>query len=155
MKHRSIDRIDRKILDILAVDGRLSVSELADRVGLSKTPCRNRLQRLVKDRVIQAFRAIISPVFLERNHVAFVEVILSDTREKALNAFNQRAREVPEIEECHMIAGNFDYLLKVRSKDIHDYRFVLSEVITALPHVTKTSTHVAMEAVKDQADIIG
>jgi Lrp/AsnC family leucine-responsive transcriptional regulator len=82
-------------------------------------------------------------------HVTFVEVRLSDTRESALRAFNAAIQSVPEIEQCHMIAGAFDYLLKVRSRDIDAYRRVLGEVISALPHVASTSTHVSMEAVKD------
>ena len=81
--------------------------------------------------------------------MAFVEVKLSDTREAALRAFNTAVRGLAEVEECHMIAGAFDYLLKVRSADIMDYRRILAEKISALPHVAATSTHVAMEAVKE------
>jgi Lrp/AsnC family leucine-responsive transcriptional regulator len=84
-------------------------------------------------------------------HVAFVEVRLSDTREAALQAFNRAALAVPEIEECHMIASRFDYLLKVRTGDIAAYRRVLAERISALPFVAQTSTYVAMEAVKEAA----
>ncbi len=80
----------------------------------------------------------------------FVEVRLSDTRENALRAFNDAVRATPEIEECHMIAGAFDYLLKVRSEDIQSYRQILAEHISNLPHVSSTSTHVAMESVKEQ-----
>lgn len=99
---------------------------------------------------IQGFRAVLDPARLGLAHVAFVEVKLTDTREAALNAFNAAARDVPEIEQCHMIAGAFDYLLKVRSTDIAEYRRVLGEVISRLPHVAATSTHVSMEAVKDE-----
>nr|WP_099594580.1 Lrp/AsnC ligand binding domain-containing protein [Amylibacter kogurei] len=153
VEDRQIDRIDRKILDILRGDGRMSITELASRIGLSKTPCQTRVQRLIKDGVIQGFRAVVSPDVLGRAHIAFVEVTLSDTREKALGSFNDAVRKVAEIEECHMIAGSFDYLMKIRSKDIADYRRILGEVITALPYVANTSTHVVMEPVKDQADI--
>jgi Lrp/AsnC family leucine-responsive transcriptional regulator len=83
-------------------------------------------------------------------HVAFVQVKLSDTRSDALDAFNRAVRGVPEIEQCHMIASSFDYLLKVRTKDISAYRRVLGERISALPHVAQTSTYVAMETVKDR-----
>jgi Lrp/AsnC family leucine-responsive transcriptional regulator len=150
---RQIDNIDRKILDTLAVEGRITVTELANRVGLSKTPCQTRLQNLQKSGIIQGFRAIIAPEVLNRGHIAFVEVKLSDTREKALGAFNAAIRAVPEIEECHMIAGSFDYLLKVRSKDIQDYRRILGEIISTLPHVAHSSTHVVMEPVKDLYDL--
>ncbi|MGB0354245.1 MAG: Lrp/AsnC ligand binding domain-containing protein, partial [Paracoccaceae bacterium] len=100
---------------------------------------------------ILGYRAELDPVKLDREHVAFVEVKLSDTREAALAAFNKATIAVPEIEECHMIAGAFDYLVKVRCRDMGAYRRVLGEVISALPYVASTSTHVSMQAVKDRA----
>jgi Lrp/AsnC family transcriptional regulator, leucine-responsive regulatory protein len=145
-----IDAYDRKILAVLSRDGRIPVTELARRVGLSKTPCQVRIRKLEAAGYIRGYRAIVDQARLGRNHITFVEVRLSDTREKALSAFNAAVREVPEIEECHMIAGAFDYLLKVRSTDIDAYRRTLGEVISALPHVASTSTHVSMEAVKDR-----
>ncbi len=145
-----LDAADLRILAVLASDGRIPVTELANRVGLSKTPCQTRMKRLQEEGYIQGFRAVLDPARLGLAHVAFVEVKLEDTREAALQAFNEAARGVPEIEQCHMIAGAFDYLLKVRSTDINDYRRVLGEVISRLPHVAATSTHVSMEAVKDE-----
>lgn len=146
-----LDRTDRAILAELARDGRLSVTELAARVGLSKTPVQARMKRLEASGVIAGYRAIVSPVRMNLAHVAFVELKLSDTREAALQAFNRAVRAIPEIEECHMIAGGFDYLLKVRTTDIADYRRILGERISTLPHVASSSTYVAMEAVKDSA----
>jgi len=145
-----LDQADRRILSVLSKEGRLPVTELAARVGLSKTPCQTRLKRLQQQGYILGFRAVLNPERLGLTHVAFVEVRLSDTREPALQAFNTAARAVPEIEQVHMIAGAFDYLLKVRSTDINDYRRTLGEVISRLPHVAATSTHVSMEAVKDE-----
>lgn len=147
---RTIDRIDRRILRELMRDGRMTVTALAEKVGLSKSPCQVRLARLIARGTIRGFRAVVDPAALDREHVAFVEVKLKDTSEAALRAFNTRVRDVPEIEQCHMIAGAFDYLLKVRTTDIREYRAVLGEVISTLPHVESTSTHVSMEAVKDQ-----
>ena len=144
------DRLDRKIIDCLATDGRITVTELAKKIGLSKTPCQNRLRRLEESGIITGYRAMIDPFRLGLSHVAFVEVKLSDTRESALGNFNTAVREVSEIEQCHMIAGRYDYLLKVRSKDITHYRNILAEVISDLPHVAHTSTYVSMEAVKDE-----
>ena len=144
-----LDRVDEKLLAELSADARLSVTELARRVGLSKTPVQVRLRRLEDDGVIRGYRAMLDPVKLGLDHVAFVEVKLSDTREKALTAFNQAVAEIGEVEECHMIAGAFDYLLKVRTRDIARYRQVLGEKISGLPFVAQTSTHVAMQAVKD------
>ncbi len=146
----TIDPIDRKILDELSVDGRLPITELAARVGLSKSPCQARVARLRKVGIIRGFRAILDPVRLGREHVAFSEVRLTSTTEAALSAFNDAVQKVPEIEECHMIAGAFDYLLKVRTADIRAYRQVLGERISSLPFVGSSSTHVSMQAVKDR-----
>lgn len=144
-----LDRTDEAILAEITTDARIPVAELARRVGLSKTPVLARLRRLEETGVIRGYRATLDPVKLGLDHVAFVEVKLDDTREKALRAFNEAVQAVPEVEECHMIAGAFDYLLKVRTRDMARYRYVLGERISSLPHVSHTSTHVAMQAVKD------
>jgi Lrp/AsnC family leucine-responsive transcriptional regulator len=149
-EHESeIDRFDRAILQVLAQDGRITVTDLAQRIGLSKTPTQVRLKRLIDAGIILGFRAVIDPVQLGLDHVAFAEVKLSDTREQALREFNAAVRRIAEVEECHMIASSFDYLLKVRTSDIRRYRFVLGEKISSLPHVASTSTFVAMETVRD------
>lgn len=144
-----LDRYDRAIIAALSGDGRMSMTALAACVGLTKTPVQARVRRLEKAGVIQGYRAVLSPMRMGLAHVAFVEVRLADTREAALQAFNRAARGVAEIEECHMIAGGFDYLLKVRTSDIADYRRVMAERISTLPHVAATSTYVAMETVKE------
>jgi Lrp/AsnC family leucine-responsive transcriptional regulator len=144
-----LDEFDRKIIAVLRTDGRISVTDLAQRIGLSKTPCQVRLRRLIVAGVIRGFTALIDPAKLGLDHVAFAEVKLSDTREVALRAFNEAVQRIPEVEECHMIASSFDYLLKVRTSDIRRYRMVLGEKISSLPYVSSTSTFVAMETVKD------
>jgi Lrp/AsnC family leucine-responsive transcriptional regulator len=113
------------------------------------------MRRLESRGYITGYRAVIDPAKVGLGHIAFVEVKLSDTTAKALNAFNAAVRKLPEVEECHMIASRFDYLLKVRTGDITAYRHVLGEKISALPHVAQTSTYVAMEAVKDEAGELG
>ena len=145
----SLDSYDEAILRILATEGRIAATELARRIGLSKSPTQARLKRLEDAGVIAGYRAMLDPIAMGLAHVAFVEVRLSDTREAALQAFNRAVRAIPEVEQCHMIASRFDYLLKVRTADIADYRRVLAERISALPHVAGTSTYVAMEAVKE------
>ena len=145
----SLDSYDEAILRILATEGRIAATELARRIGLSKSPTQARLKRLEDAGVIAGYRAMLDPIAMGLAHVAFVEVRLSDTREAALQAFNRAVRAIPEVEQCHMIASRFDYLLKVRTSDISDYRRVLAERVSALPHVAATSTYVAMEAVKD------
>ncbi|HZV09503.1 MAG TPA: Lrp/AsnC ligand binding domain-containing protein [Novosphingobium sp.] len=147
--HSHIDQIDRRIVEQLRRDGRMTITELAARVGLSKTPCQLRLKRLVEEGYIRGFRAVIDPIKLGVGHIAFAEVRLSDTREKALEEFRRAVLQVEEVEECHMIAANFDYLLKVRTRDIHSYRKVLGEKISSLPHVASTSTFVVMETLVD------
>lgn len=150
MNSDRLDRIDRNILDALSRDARLSMAELARRVGLSKTPVQARLKRLEKEGFIRGYAAIIDRERMGEGHVAFVQVTLSDTRSDALEAFNRAVLTVPEIDQCHMIAASFDYLLKVRTRDIQAYRRVLGEKISRLPHVSHTSTFVAMETVKDR-----
>lgn len=144
-----IDQIDRKILDILATDGRATVTGIAEQVGLSKTPCQLRIKRLETDGYIKGYQAILAQDKLDRAHVAFVEVKLGSTVGTALSAFNRAIQRIPAVEQCHMIAGGFDYLLKVRTRDIEEYRRVLAEEISRLPHVVQTSTYVSMEAVKE------
>lgn len=144
-----LDAFDRKILDVLSREGRLSVVDIAARIGLSKSPVQARLKRLEQSGVILGYRAMVDPIRLGRDHVAFVEVKLNDTKESALAAFNAAVAGMPQIVECHMIAGAFDYLLKVRTTDMAAYRTVLGEQISSLPHVAQTSTYVAMQAVKE------
>lgn len=146
-----LDRFDRAILRVLATDGRISITDLAREIGLSKSPTQARLRRLEKDGVITGYRALVDPIRLGMDHVSFVEVRLNDTREAALAEFNAAVRKIPEIEQVHLIAGNFDYLMKVRTQNMTDYRLVLADKISTLPHVSNTSTYVAMQAVKENA----
>jgi len=148
-KNSEIDRIDNRIIDALVENGRMSITELSEKVGLSKTPCQLRLKRLMNDGYITGFRAVLNPAKMGLEHIAFAEVKLSDTREEALRAFNAAVKKIREVEECHMIASSFDYLLKVRTSDIKRYRIVLGEKISALPYVASTSTFVVMQNVVD------
>ena len=148
-----MDEYDRKILSVLSVEGRISMTALGERVGLSKTPVTARVKRLEEEGVITGYRATLSASKLGVEHIAFLEVKLSDTREKALDAFNQAVRAVPEVEACHMIAGGFDYLIKVRTSDIFAYRQVLGEQLSRLPNVASTSTYISMQSVVDTAPI--
>jgi Lrp/AsnC family leucine-responsive transcriptional regulator len=149
-KRTALDQFDRAILDRLATDGRMSVTALADVIGLSKSPTQARLRRLEETGVIRGYRALFDPILLDRDHVAFVEVKLSDTRESALSTFNAAVMQISEIEQCHLIAGDFDYLLKVRTAGMTGYRAVLAEKISTLPYVASTSTYVGMQAVKEE-----
>src|SRR5680860_391544 len=135
-----LDKFDKAILRVLATDGRVSITDLAHRIGLSKSPTQARLRRLETEGVISGYRAMIDPIRLGLDHVSFVEVRLTDTREAALAAVNEAVRKIPEVEQVHLIAGNFDYLMKVRTRNMNDYRQMLADRISTLPHVAGTST---------------
>ena len=153
MNQEFLDQIDRRILRALRANGRLSMVALGEQVGLSKTPVTARVRRLEEAGYTRGYRAELDAGKLGLEHVAFVEVRLSDTREAALQAFNTAIREIPEVEACHMIAGGFDYLVKVRTSNVRDYRRVLGERISQLPHIASTSTYVSMESVLDQGAV--
>lgn len=148
-KNDELDRIDHAILRELQKNARLTVTDLASRVGLSKTPCQLRMKKLEEQGYILGYVALVNQTRLGASHVAFVQVKLSDTKTKALDAFNDAVRQIPEVEQCHMIAAGFDYLLKVRTSGMEAYRKVLGEEISALPYVLQTSTYAVMESVKD------
>ena len=149
----AIDDADRRILAVLTADARTPVAEIARKVGLSKTPVGARIRRMEEIGLITGYRALLSPLKLGLSHVTYVEVRLSDTREAALRRFNEAVRAISAVEECYMIAGGFDYLVKIRSKDIAEYRRIMGEAISALPHVASTSSYVAMEAVVEEAAV--
>ena len=148
-----IDLYDNKILTIMATDGRITVAELANRIGLSKTPTLNRLKKLEKTGYITGYQAQLDFDLLNEAHVAFINVTLSDTTAASLKEFNTAVKKLIAVEQCNMIAGNFDYLLKVRTTDIQEYRQLLGEKIAALPFVSHTSTFVSMETVCDRQKV--
>ena len=150
-----LDAQDRRILAELTENARIPIAELARRVGLSKTPVAQRIRHLEEIGLITGYRAILSPLKLGLTHVTYVEVSMSDTREAALQQFNAAIRAIPEVEECYMIAGGCDYLIKLRSRDMAHFRRILAEKISTLPHVSNTSSHVSMEAVVEQNYQIG
>ena len=151
--HENIDQIDQRILRALSTNARLSMVALGEQVGLSKTPVTLRVRRLEEAGIIKGYRAELDAGRLGLEHVAFIEVKLSNTRESALQEFNTAIRKISEVEACHMIAGGFDYLVKVRTSSVWDYRLVLGEKISQLPHLASTSTYVSMESVLDQAGV--
>jgi len=145
-----MDKIDRKIIRALQDDGRVTMTELANRVGLTKTPCIERVRRLEKQKLITGYGARLDPNKLGAGHIAFVQVSLNDTTAAALQEFNLAVQQIPEIQSCHMIAGNFDYLLKVRTRDVTEYRHFLGAKLARLPKVQHTSTFIVMESVTDK-----
>ena len=144
-----IDKIDKQLIELLAENGRTTLSDLSKKVGLSVSPCQSRIKKLEEQKYILGYHAQINYQKLEKAHVAFVQVSLSNTRARALEEFNVEVGKLESVEQCHMIAGGFDYLLKVRTTDIDSYRLLLAEKISSLPYVASTSTFVSMQSVKD------
>lgn len=145
-----LDRIERRILAELQRDGRVSLVALARRVGLTKTPLAERVRKLERAGYIRGYAALLDPDKLGAGHVALVQVTLERTTTDVLDAFNAAVREIPQVQSCHMVAGAFDYLLKVRSRDIAEYRALLGTALSALPGVQQTHTFAVMETVKDE-----
>ena len=144
-----MDAIDRAILEQLAQDSKVTLRQLSEQVGLSSSPLQARIKKLEREGYIRGYAARLNYAKLGQDHIAFVQVTLSDTRAAALAQFNRAVRQLSSVEQCHMIAGGFDYLLKVRTKDIHAYRMELAERISSLPSVASTSTFVSMETVRE------
>jgi Lrp/AsnC family transcriptional regulator, leucine-responsive regulatory protein len=144
-----LDVVDKKILKNLQSNGRMSITDLSEAVNLSKTPCAERVRRLEKSGLIKGYRAELNAASLGLPYVTFVQVSLERTTTDVLEKFNNAAKRVPEIESCHMVAGGFDYLLKVRTRDMAHYRQVLGDNIGALPGVANTHTYPVMQTVCD------
>ena len=143
-----LDRIDLKILRVLQRAGRISNIELSREVNLSAAPCLARVRRLEKTGYISGYKAVLNPELLGLSLLAYVEITLDRTTPDVFERFKQAVRDVPEIEECHMVAGGFDYLVKVRSPDMDTYRKTLGERIATIPGILQTHTYVVMEQVK-------
>ncbi len=148
-----LDRTDRRILRALQADGRITNAELASRIGLAPSSLGERLKRLQKDGFITGFSARLDPQKLGFGLLVFVEVILDTTTPDVFDRFAKAARRAPEILECHMVAGGFDYLIKTRLPDMAAYRRFLGEIVLALPGVRETRTYAVMEEVKNDGPL--
>lgn len=143
-----LDRIDRKILSILQEDGRIANLKLAEAVALSPPAVLARVQRLTRDGFILGYEARLNPLKLGAGMLVFVEVLLDRTTPNVFDQFKAAVQVHPEIMECHMVAGGFDYLLKTRSADMNAYRVFAGNVLWQLPGVRETRTYAVMEEVK-------
>jgi Lrp/AsnC family transcriptional regulator, leucine-responsive regulatory protein len=144
-----IDNADLRILEQLQADGRLPVAALAQEVGLSATPCSLRLRKLERDHVILGYHARLNPRALQQALLVFVSVKLKATDEATLARFNSAVKPVKQILECHMTGGGFDYLLKIRVRDMAEFREILGSTIGTLPMIEATHSYFVMEEVKD------
>lgn len=151
---RELDRIDRNILKHLQHNARLSYVELADKVGLSTSPCLERVKRLEREKWIKGYHTRLDAQKLKANLLVFVEISLNYNSPKVFDVFREAVQQWAEIQECHLVSGDFDYLLKIRISNMVAYRQFLGEIIEQLPGVKDSRTLVAMETVKETLDLV-
>jgi len=145
----NIDRIDRKILDILQVEGRISNTELAQRVGLSMSPCSERVRRLERAGIITGYQARVDPEAVGRPLLVFVEIALSSKSADVFDKVRDQLMLMPEVQECHLVSGSFDYLVKARLAGMEEYRNLLGAMLKKLPVPAQSQSYVVMESVKE------
>jgi Lrp/AsnC family leucine-responsive transcriptional regulator len=150
-----IDETDRRLLRVLQVDGRISNLELADRCNLSPSACSDRVRRLREQGFIAGYAAVVDPEKVGRGLLIFVEVLLDRTTKDVFDDFAAAARRAPDILECHMVAGGFDYLIKARVRDMNAYRTFLGDVLVDMPGVRETRTYAVLEEVKNSGVVPG
>ena len=143
-----LDRIDKLILMEIQKHGRISNVELSRRVGLSATPCLERVKRLEKEDYIMGYTGLVNPQKVGASLLVFVEITLTRTSPDVFEDFSRAVQSLEEIQECHLVSGNFDFLLKTRVSDMSDYRVLLGNTLLRLPSVAESRTYVVMEEVK-------
>ena len=141
--------IDRKILRELQCNGRITYSELARRVGLSTSPCLERVRRMERDGVINGYTALLDPQYLDADLIVFVQIRLTRTSQDIFERFKKAAVKLEEVQECYLISGNFDYLIKARVASMESYRKFLGSTLLSLPDVQESTSYVVMELVKE------
>ncbi len=146
-----LDQIDLDILDALQADGRITNVALAKQVGLSATPCLERVKSLEAAGLIKGYSARLSASAVGLGLTVFVQITLERTSQQTFADFQGAVQEITEIEECHMVAGGYDYLLKVRVPDMAAYRQFLGSVLAGIPGIRETHSYPVMEEVKDSA----
>jgi len=147
-KERVLDRIDHKILRQLQDNGRLTNADLARSVNLSPTPCLERVRRLEADGYILDYVALLNPQKLGAGVISFIQVLLDRTNPDVFERFKKQVGLCPEVMECHMVAGGFDYLLKVRTSSMIEYRDFLGDTLARMSDIKQTHTYVVIEEVK-------
>jgi Lrp/AsnC family leucine-responsive transcriptional regulator len=146
---RDLDKIDRNILETLQRDGRITMTDLATLVGLSATPCTERVRRLEREGIISGYHARVNPHTLGLKMLVFVEIRLASKSEDIFEQVKQGLHNVPEIMECHMVSGHFDYLVKARLAEMTDYRKLLGDILLKLPAASESRSYVVMEELKE------
>ena len=149
-----LDKISKKILDELQTDGRISNVDLSARVNLSPAACLERVRKLHEAGYILGYSAQLNPHLLDVSLLVFIEVILERTTPEVFDAFKRSVQTIPEIQECHLVAGGFDYLVKARVKDMNAYREFLGKSLLQLKGVRETHTYAVMEEVKSTTKLV-
>lgn len=152
-KRKPLDRTDYRILECLQEEGRISNVALAKKVNLTPTPCLERVKRLERDGYILGYTALLDPVLVGAGLLVYVEINLTHTARDVFREFRREARKLPQVLDCHLVSGNFDYLIKARLRDMQEYREFLGEKILALPGVNGSRSYVVMEEVKETLNL--
>ncbi|MGI4776575.1 MAG: winged helix-turn-helix transcriptional regulator [Janthinobacterium lividum] len=150
----NIDRTDRKILDILQRQGRISMTELAEQIGLSTSPCTERVRRMERDGVITGYHAKLSPVALGKTLLVFVEIKLASKSDEVFEKVRKELLHVPDVQECHLVSGGFDYLVKARLGGMGEYRRLLGDVLKKLPVEAESHSYIVMEEIKETTALV-
>jgi Lrp/AsnC family leucine-responsive transcriptional regulator len=146
---RELDRIDRMIIDIMQKEGRIAISELAARVNLSTTPCSERVKRLEREGIIMGYYARINPARVDKSLLVFLEIKLSAKSGEVFDQVAKDLSQIPEVLECHLISGEFDYLVKARLKEMSAYRRLLGNMLKKLPESASSHSYIVMEEIKE------
>lgn len=144
-----LDRIDRRILDILQRDGRISMTELAGEVGLSASPCTERVKRMERTGVISGYHARVNPEALGKTLLVYVEIKLATKSGDVFETVRKELLHMPEVMECHLVSGGFDYLVKFRLRGMKEYRHLLGDILKRLPVSAESHSYVVMEEIKE------
>lgn len=149
-----LDKIDRKILSLLQKDGRMAMTDLAERVGLSPSPCTERVRRLERDKVITGYHAHLAPEALDKSLLVFVEITLSSKSDEIFSKARQALLLVRDVVECHLVSGDFDYLVKARLGGMREYRRLLGDLLKQLPVPAESHSYVVMEEIKESLELV-
>ncbi|RJG22239.1 Lrp/AsnC ligand binding domain-containing protein [Massilia cavernae] len=147
--NRMLDKLDRHILKILQEEGRISMKDLGERVGLSVTPCIERVKRMERDGVISGYHAKVDAAALGSKLLVFVEITLNQKSASAFEQFRREVLRIPQVQECHLVSGDFDYLIKARIHEMAEYRKLLGDMLLQLPGAAQSKSYVVMEEIKE------
>lgn len=150
---QQLDRLDLKIIDVLQRNGRITMTELGEQIGLSTSPCAERVKRLEKNGVITGYHAKVNPSSVGKSLLVFMELTLASKSEDVFEKIKNELANMPEVIECHLVSGSFDYLVKSRLQAMSDYRELLGKILKKIPVATQSHSYVVMEEVKESSYI--